>query len=125
MSLPLATSSASFTNPHHREHSNDSVSINILDDHTTATTPLLQSPYINIHQQHHHHLSHNSTMTSQPKYSVLLPTYNERDNLPIIIWLLTKTFHEKYVSLSLFFLRAFASFFVKKDGSLLFAPDVS
>ena len=24
------------------------------------------------------------------KYSVLLPTYNERENLPIIIWLLAK-----------------------------------
>ena len=28
-------------------------------------------------------------MTSN-KYSVLLPTYNERENLPIIIWLLVK-----------------------------------
>ncbi|OJD40028.1 dolichol-phosphate mannosyltransferase [Diplodia corticola] len=28
------------------------------------------------------------------KYSVLLPTYNERRNLPIIIWLLAKTFTE-------------------------------
>ena len=32
------------------------------------------------------------------KYSVLLPTYNERKNLPIIVWLLAKTFEEKYVS---------------------------
>lgn len=31
------------------------------------------------------------------KYSVILPTYNERKNLPIIIWLLAKTFNEKYV----------------------------
>jgi hypothetical protein len=30
------------------------------------------------------------------KYSVLLPTYNERENLPIIIWMLVKTFSEKY-----------------------------
>ncbi|KAF1813083.1 nucleotide-diphospho-sugar transferase [Eremomyces bilateralis CBS 781.70] len=29
------------------------------------------------------------------KYSVLLPTYNERRNLPIIIWLLNKTFTEQ------------------------------
>jgi dolichol-phosphate mannosyltransferase len=29
------------------------------------------------------------------KYSVILPTYNERKNLPIIIWLLAKTFQEK------------------------------
>ena len=25
-----------------------------------------------------------------PKYSVLLPTYNEKENLPIIVWLLVK-----------------------------------
>ena len=29
------------------------------------------------------------------KYSVILPTYNERKNLPIIIWLLAKVFTEK------------------------------
>jgi len=28
------------------------------------------------------------------KYSVLLPTYNERENLPIIVWLLVKYFDE-------------------------------
>ena len=32
------------------------------------------------------------------KYSVLLPTYNERRNLPIITWLLAKTFTEKCVT---------------------------
>eukprot|EP00842_Homolaphlyctis_polyrhiza_P004218 jgi/Hompol1/4798/HPOL_003908-RA len=31
---------------------------------------------------------------STRKYSVLLPTYNERQNLPIIVWLLVKTFTE-------------------------------
>ena len=31
------------------------------------------------------------------KYSVILPTYNERKNLPIIVWLLNKTFTEQYV----------------------------
>lgn len=31
---------------------------------------------------------------SQDKYSVLLPTYNERENLPLIIWLLVKYFRE-------------------------------
>ena len=30
------------------------------------------------------------------KYSVILPTYNERRNLPIIAWLLNRTFSEKY-----------------------------
>jgi dolichol-phosphate mannosyltransferase len=30
------------------------------------------------------------------KYSVLLPTYNERENLPLIIWLLMKTSEEQY-----------------------------
>lgn len=29
------------------------------------------------------------------KYSVILPTYNERQNLPIITWMLVKVFNEK------------------------------
>jgi len=33
--------------------------------------------------------------TKQPnKYSVLLPTYNERENLPLIIWLIVREFEE-------------------------------
>ncbi|KAG0217326.1 dolichol-P-mannose synthesis [Mortierella sp. NVP41] len=36
-------------------------------------------------------------MAGQHKYSVLLPTYNEIDNLPVIIWLLTKTFKENNI----------------------------
>ncbi|XP_072489657.1 dolichol-phosphate mannosyltransferase subunit 1 isoform X3 [Notamacropus eugenii] len=28
------------------------------------------------------------------KYSVLLPTYNERENLPLVVWLLVKSFEE-------------------------------
>lgn len=28
-------------------------------------------------------------------YSVILPTYNERENLPLIIWLLERTFTQK------------------------------
>jgi len=35
---------------------------------------------------------------SKDKYSILLPTYNERRNLPIITWLLNRTFTELYVS---------------------------
>lgn len=30
-------------------------------------------------------------------YSVILPTYNERQNLPIITWLLNRTFTEQFV----------------------------
>lgn len=30
------------------------------------------------------------------KFSVLLPTYNERDNLPLVVWLLARTFQERY-----------------------------
>ena len=30
------------------------------------------------------------------KYSVILPTYNERKNLPIVAWLLNRTFTEQY-----------------------------
>lgn len=29
------------------------------------------------------------------KYSVLLPTYNERENLPLIVWLLVQSFSER------------------------------
>lgn len=29
------------------------------------------------------------------KYSVLLPTYNERENLPLIVWLLVKYFKQR------------------------------
>lgn len=30
------------------------------------------------------------------KFSVILPTYNERRNLPIVTWLLNRTFSEQY-----------------------------
>ncbi|XP_046337883.1 dolichol-phosphate mannosyltransferase subunit 1-like [Haliotis rufescens] len=33
-------------------------------------------------------------MASKNKYTVLLPTYNERENLPLIVWLLVKCFSE-------------------------------
>ena len=29
------------------------------------------------------------------KYSVILPTYNERKNLPVMVWLLARVFEEK------------------------------
>ncbi len=29
------------------------------------------------------------------KYSVLLPTYEERENLPLIVWLIVKYFEER------------------------------
>lgn len=32
---------------------------------------------------------------SKEKFSILLPTYNERENLPIIIWLLVKYLNER------------------------------
>uniref|UniRef100_A0A9J7XM47 Dolichyl-phosphate beta-D-mannosyltransferase n=2 Tax=Cyprinus carpio TaxID=7962 RepID=A0A9J7XM47_CYPCA len=32
------------------------------------------------------------TRVQSDKYSVLLPTYNERENLPLIVWLLVKYF---------------------------------
>ena len=31
-----------------------------------------------------------STITSANKYSILLPTYNEKENLPLIVWLITE-----------------------------------
>lgn len=45
--------------------------------------------------------SSSSSSSSLPKeenfYTVLLPTYNERDNLPLIIYLLVRTFEKGYV----------------------------
>nr|XP_057906854.1 dolichol-phosphate mannosyltransferase subunit 1 isoform X2 [Doryrhamphus excisus] len=35
-----------------------------------------------------------SKQNDRDKYSVLLPTYNERENLPLIVWLLVKYFDE-------------------------------
>ena len=35
-------------------------------------------------------------MAPRNKYSVILPTYNERKNLPIIVWLLNDSFTKKY-----------------------------
>ncbi|KAG8988632.1 dolichol-P-mannose synthesis [Tulasnella sp. 427] len=35
-----------------------------------------------------------TALASGHKYSVILPTYNERKNLPIIVWLIAKTFSE-------------------------------
>jgi len=31
-------------------------------------------------------------------YSVILPTFNERQNLPIITWLLNRTFTQEYAN---------------------------
>ena len=35
-------------------------------------------------------------MAPRNKYSVILPTFNERKNLPIIVWLLNESFTKKY-----------------------------
>lgn len=34
-------------------------------------------------------------LTKNDKYSILLPTYNEIENLPIIIWLIVKYMDER------------------------------
>jgi hypothetical protein len=36
-----------------------------------------------------------SALKSSPKYSVLMPTYQERENLPLIVYLLMQTAEEK------------------------------
>lgn len=36
-------------------------------------------------------------MGPENKYSILLPTYNEKENLPIIIWLIVKYMNERYL----------------------------
>lgn len=49
--------------------------------------------------------------TATDKYSVILPTYNERKNLPVIVWLLAKTFESACALLSC------SSFDREKKGS--------
>lgn len=39
-------------------------------------------------------MTENSGKSQQDKYSILLPTYNEVENLPIIIWLIVKYMDE-------------------------------
>ena len=55
------------------------------------------------------------------KYSVILPTYNERRNLPIIAWLLNRTFSEKYAPSNSFSsqLRYRKSRVYSDDGSII------
>jgi len=36
--------------------------------------------------------------SGKDKYTIILPTYNERKNLPVITWLLEKTFTEQFVT---------------------------
>ena len=54
---------------------------------------LSPKPSYNLEQ---HQSTKTITMAVRNKYSVLLPTYNERRNLPIIVWLLEQTFKAKY-----------------------------
>lgn len=32
---------------------------------------------------------------TKPTYSILLPTYNEKENLPIVIWLIEKFMNDR------------------------------
>jgi dolichol-phosphate mannosyltransferase len=42
-------------------------------------------------------------MSLKSTYSVLLPTYNERENLPIIVWLIIKYMDERFVALIIYY----------------------
>lgn len=48
---------------------------------------------------------------STDKYSILLPTYNEVENLPIIVWLITRYMDERLFPLTLNYF-----FFVRKTA---------
>ena len=41
------------------------------------------------------HIMPTMASETEDKYSVLLPTYEEKDNLPLIVWLLVKYFGER------------------------------
>lgn len=59
-------------------------------------------------------------MGSTDKYSVLLPTYNEKDNLPIIVWLIVKSFTERYEILALSLLGHSYSICLRDGGIMIF-----
>jgi dolichol-phosphate mannosyltransferase len=52
--------------------------------------PFESAPSLNMQGQY--------TSANTHRYSVILPTYNERKNLPIIVWLLANMFREQCVS---------------------------
>ena len=60
--------------------------INSIDNYAPLTT------LVEVRDTLFWHLIRPSIMSSKEKYTVILPTYNERRNLPIIIWLLERTF---------------------------------
>lgn len=44
-------------------------------------------------------------MNFKPNYTVLLPTYNERENLPVCVWLIEKYMNEAGFLYEVFFSR--------------------
>lgn len=87
--------------------SRDAGHVDFATSHFTSTSnssmSVSESPYALQNQETHtsDNLTINmSSSTNALKYSVILPTYNERKNLPIITWLLAKTFREKCVDIS-------------------------
>jgi dolichol-phosphate mannosyltransferase len=39
-------------------------------------------------------------MSKPNKYTILLPTYNEKQNLPLIIWLIVQEFEKRYIEIA-------------------------
>ena len=48
-------------------------------------------------------INYTISFVKMPEYSVLLPTYNERQNLPIIVYLLNKYFSKLYSNVAVDF----------------------
>lgn len=57
--------------------------------------------YTHIHTSQPLQLAVMSRESTKNKYSIILPTYNERKNLPIVVWLIEKAFTEQCVPTSL------------------------
>ena len=56
---------------------------------------------------------------SSNKYSVLLPTYEEAENLPLIVWLLIETFEAKFGGLPFISKIAYSACFFQHDHAIL------
>src|SRR3989338_10410026 len=67
-----------------------------------------------------------STGYSSNKYSILLPTYNERENLPLIVWMINKAFTEASLDYEIIVIDDSSpdgTFEVAKELQNIFGPD--
>lgn len=76
-------------------HSTQSFILALLFVCVIAFIPYFNNIPVNFNNNKCSCIFHSENMTMKNKYSILLPTYNERENLPIIIWMIEKYMNER------------------------------